>query len=32
MCYNHRVHSYVEKNVSGAFAGLIKRRIRFFGG
>jgi hypothetical protein len=32
MCYNHRVQSYDEKNVSGAFAGLIKRRVRFFGG
>jgi hypothetical protein len=26
------VQSYDEKNVSGAFAGLTKRRVRFFGG
>jgi hypothetical protein len=32
MCYNLRVQSYDKKNVSGAFAGLIKRRVRFFGG
>jgi hypothetical protein len=32
MCYNLRVQSYDEKNVSGAFAGLTERRVRFFGG
>jgi len=32
VCYNHRVQSYDEKNVSGAFAGLTKRRVRFIGG
>jgi hypothetical protein len=32
MCYNHRVQSFDEKNVSGEGAGLIKRRVRFFGG
>jgi hypothetical protein len=26
------VQSYDEKNVSGAFAGLTKRRVRFIGG
>jgi hypothetical protein len=32
MCYNIRVQSYDEKNVSGDGAGLIERRVRFFGG
>jgi hypothetical protein len=32
MCYNHRVQSFDEKNVSGEEAGLAKRRVRFFGG
>jgi len=32
MCYNHRVQSYYEKYVSGEDAGLVKRRVRFFGG
>ena len=32
MCYNHRVQSYDENYISGAFAGLTKGRVRFFGG
>jgi hypothetical protein len=32
MCYNLRVQSYEKKNVSGEGAGLVKRRVRFFGG